>query len=73
MTMSSRIMNEWLTVEQAAEYLAFPSRAAVYQAVRRGQIPAYRIGKRLRFRRRELDKAFQRCSLIDGCKTVLSG
>ncbi len=71
--MESRIITEWLTVEQVVEYLAFPSRAAVYQAVRRGQIPVYRIGKRLRFKRSELDEAFQRFDLIEECDAVLSG
>jgi excisionase family DNA binding protein len=47
----------WMTAEQAAEYLGLPSRKALYQAVRRGQIPVHRFGKRLRFSRAELDRA----------------
>jgi len=50
-TMSS----EWLTANETVEYLRFPSRDALYQAVQRGQIPAHRLGRRLRFRRAELD------------------
>jgi excisionase family DNA binding protein len=45
----------WLTTDQAAHYLGFPSRKALYQAVRRGQVPGHRIGRRLRFDAAELD------------------
>ena len=46
----------WLTPEQAARFLGLPSVRALYQAVRRGQIPVHRLGRRLRFRREELDR-----------------
>jgi excisionase family DNA binding protein len=46
---------DWLTADEATAYLRFPSRDALYQAVSRGQVPARRIGRRLRFRRAELD------------------
>lgn len=46
----------WLNTEQAVAYLSLPSRKALYQAVRRGQIPVHRLGpRRMRFRRVELD------------------
>lgn len=45
----------WLNAEQTAVYLALPSAKAVYQAVRRGEIPVYRFGKRLRFKSDDLD------------------
>ena len=48
--------NGWLTAAAAAAYLGM-SRKALYQAVRRGQIQAHRLGRRLRFRREELDAA----------------
>ncbi|HTP49987.1 MAG TPA: helix-turn-helix domain-containing protein [Anaeromyxobacteraceae bacterium] len=47
----------WLTVEDTVAYLGLRSRMALYQAVRRGQIPAHRFGRRLRFRKTELDAA----------------
>ena len=48
----------WLTSEEAAAYLRLPSVRALYQAVRRGQVPAHRLGpRRLRFSRAELDRA----------------
>jgi excisionase family DNA binding protein len=47
---------QWLTAEEAARYAGFPSRKALYQAVRRGQIPAHRIGRRLRFSAGEIDR-----------------
>jgi excisionase family DNA binding protein len=50
----------WLTVEEAARYLGLPSRKALYQAVRRGHVPAHRLGRVLRFRRLELDAALAR-------------
>ena len=52
---------EWLTALEAANYLGLPSRKALYQAVRRGQVPVHRLGRRrLRFRRAELDQLLQR-------------
>ncbi len=49
------VPSEWLTPDEATAYLKFPSRDALYQAVHRGQLPAHRLGRRLRFRRSELD------------------
>lgn len=51
---------EWLGVDQAARYLGLPSRKALYQAVRRGQLPVHRLGtRRMRFRRVELDQVLE--------------
>jgi len=47
----------WFTPAQAAAHLGLPSVRALYQVVRRGQVPAHRLGRRLRFRREELDRA----------------
>lgn len=47
--------SDWLTADEATAYLKLPSRDALYQAVCRGQVPAHRLGRRLRFRRPELD------------------
>ena len=47
----------WLTTDEAVAYLGLPSRKALYQAVRRGQVPAHRLGvRRMRFSRGELDE-----------------
>jgi excisionase family DNA binding protein len=52
---------EWLGADQATRYLGLPSRKALYQAVRRGQVPVHRLGKRrMRFRRAELDRVLER-------------
>lgn len=52
---------EWLGADEAARYLGLPSRKALYQAVRRGQIAAHRLGaRRMRFRRVELDRVLER-------------
>jgi excisionase family DNA binding protein len=50
----------WMTAEQAASYLGLPSIRALYQAVRRGQVPARRLGRRLRFLRQDLDATLAR-------------
>lgn len=51
----------WMTAEEAAAYLGYRTRAALYQAVRRGIVPAHRLGaRRLRFRRAELDEELGR-------------
>lgn len=55
-----RKASEWLTSEEAMKYLNFPSIEAFYQAVRRGQVPVRRIGRRLRFNRAELDSVLGR-------------
>jgi excisionase family DNA binding protein len=47
--------NVWLNADQATTYLVLPSSRALYQAVRRGEVPAYRWGRRFRFRRQDLD------------------
>ena len=51
----------WMTADEAASYLGYRTRAALYQAVRRGIIPGHRLGaRRLRFRRSELDAELAR-------------
>ena len=53
----------WMTAEEAMAYLGYRTRAALYQAVRRGIVPAHRLGsRRLRFRRSELDAELTRGS-----------
>jgi len=47
----------WMTADEAAEYLGLSSRKAVYERVLRGQLPAHRFGRNLRFHREELDEA----------------
>lgn len=50
------LQGPWLDADQAWRYLGFGSRKALYHAVRRGQVPAHRLGKRrFRFNRGELD------------------
>ncbi len=51
----------WMTADEAMGYLGYRTRAALYQAVRRGIVPAHRLGaRRLRFRRSELDAELAR-------------
>ena len=51
----SQRLCEWLTADEAVIHLGLPSRKALYQATRRGQIPVHRLGRRLRYQRGELD------------------
>jgi len=47
----------WLSALEATRYLRLPSVRALYQAVRRGWVPAHKFGPRqLRFHRLELDR-----------------
>ena len=51
----------WMTADEATAYLGYRTRAALYQAVRRGIAPAHRLGvRRLRFRLIELDAELAR-------------
>lgn len=53
----------WMTTDEAAAYLGYRTRDALYQAVRRGHLPVHRLGpRRLRFRRSELDAELARNS-----------
>jgi excisionase family DNA binding protein len=52
--------SRWLTADEATAYLGFPTRKALYAAVERGQVPAHKLGRRLRFSRSELDALLRR-------------
>ncbi len=47
-------VNDWLNIDQAAAYLHV-SKSWVYKRTMNGQIPFYKIGKKLAFRRSELN------------------
>ena len=66
-------MGPWMNAEQAAEYLGFSSTKAIYQSVRRGQIPAHRLGNRLRFSAKELDELLlkNRTMTVDECRSQM--
>ncbi len=49
---------EWFSAQEAADYLSLPTKQALYVALRREKIPVYRLGKRLRFLRSDLDALF---------------
>ena len=53
-------LGPWMNVPETVQYLGLPSTKALYQAVRRGQIPAHRLGKRLRFSAVELDRVLEK-------------
>jgi excisionase family DNA binding protein len=48
-------VREWMTAGEAADYLRLPSVGALYQRVARGQVKPLRLGRQMRFRRRDLD------------------
>jgi excisionase family DNA binding protein len=43
-----------LTVQEAADYLGY-AKGTVYQKVSKGEIPHVKLGRSVRFRRRDLD------------------
>jgi excisionase family DNA binding protein len=47
--------HEWMTAAEAADYLRLPTTNALYQRVARGQVKPLRLGRQMRFRRRDLD------------------
>ena len=65
----------WMTADEAAAYLGYRTRAALYQAVRRGIVPAHRLGaRRLRFHRGEPDAELARHpSRLSGPAAILPG
>jgi hypothetical protein len=50
--LAARVIIPWLTADEATTYMGFPTRKALYAAVERGQVPAHKLGRRLRFRAR---------------------
>lgn len=55
----NRIEREWLSTEEAAHFLSVSSNALRIM-VYRSQIPAYKFGRRLRFRVRDCRALFER-------------
>lgn len=55
----NRIECEWLSTQQAARYLSI-SENALRIMVHRGQIGAFRIGRRLRFKFTDCQKLFSK-------------
>jgi len=55
------VRQEWLTVDEAAEYLR-ASRRTIYKLCEDGQLVSYRTGERghRRFRKEDLDRAMKR-------------
>jgi excisionase family DNA binding protein len=51
--------NDVLTVEEVARFLGI-SKASVYEALRKGEIPHARIGRRLLVLRKDLEALFRR-------------
>ena len=48
-------MDKWLTLEQIAEYLQM-STSSIYKMVQAGKIPAYKVGRQWRFKKKEIDR-----------------
>lgn len=55
MQTSESATDGWLTVEGAAAYLKL-SPTTIYRAVKRQEIPHYRLGRAVRFRTADLDR-----------------
>jgi len=54
------VLQEWFTVDEAAEYLRV-SRRTIYKLAREDRLPAYLLGRQRhrRFRREDLDKVLR--------------
>lgn len=52
-------MATWMTIRECAEYMRLTERA-VYHMVYRNQIPYHKLGKRLRFKKEEVDADLER-------------
>lgn len=63
-------MPEWLDADEATRWLRFPSRRALYQAVRRGHVPASRLGRHLRFHRPTITKLLLARSTVSTSATL---
>ena len=48
-------MKEFLTIDELSEYLNL-KRSTLYSMVESGQLPHYRVGRRIRFKRNDLDR-----------------
>jgi excisionase family DNA binding protein len=49
-------IDRWLTIQELCEYLpGYPAIATIYRKAQRGEIPFSRTGKRLIFRKSEID------------------
>ena len=55
----NRIEREWLSTKEAAQFLSI-SENAVRIMVHRGQIQAYKVGRRLRFKLKDCQALFVR-------------
>jgi excisionase family DNA binding protein len=49
--------DDWLTLKEALAYLK-TSRSTLYRLVESGQLPRYKVGSTLRFKRADLDACF---------------
>ena len=71
-TTNDRYMTEWITAEEAAAYLRM-SRRSLYQHLRNGKLGCHRFGRKIRFRRFELDELFEKSSIADIMRTTGNG
>ena len=65
MIFKNQIECEWLSAQEAARYLSV-SENALRIMVHRGQIEAFKIGRRLRFRFSECKKLFSKKGAFNG-------
>jgi|YNPBryunderm2012_1023409.scaffolds.fasta_scaffold01148_10 excisionase family DNA binding protein len=56
-------MDKWLTLEQIAEYLQM-STSSIYKMAQAGKIPAYKVGRQWRFKRKEIDTWVEKRKVI---------
>lgn len=56
---------EWLSTQEAAEHLGITPRT-LYRLIDRGDVPAFRIGRVIRLRIRDIDAFIETCRIEPG-------
>lgn len=52
-----KVATEWMSTDEATEYLRLPSKRSLYELVRRDIVPAYRLGTQsLIFSKSDIDE-----------------
>jgi excisionase family DNA binding protein len=52
----------WLTVEDLLNEYPFSSKKSIYQMGQRGRLKPYRVGRRLAFKRSDIEKFLESCT-----------
>lgn len=65
-----KFLDEWITAEEAAGFLKM-SRRSLYQHLRNGKLDCHRFGRKIRFRRRDLNALFVKSTNAETMDSLL--